>query len=245
MHYYTFNIGDYRRDTSHLSLLEHGIYRQLLDSYYLSEQPLCGDDAVLMRTHCIRTDDEREAFKNVLEDFFDLINGFYHHKGCEKNIAEYRNKSKKASQSAKVRWEKDANALPTDSERNANGMLTNNHKPITNNQEPIKNIRTAKAVACPVGLPEQVWSDFLTLRKAKKNPLTETALSLIQREAEKAHWSLEDAVRECVMRGWQSFKADWVMNKPSFNGNKQEALEARNRAVVERLLEKEAGYGNH
>jgi hypothetical protein len=35
------------------------------------------------------------------------------------------------------------------------------------------------------------------------------------------------------------------MNKPSFNGNKQEALEARNRAVVERLLEKEASYGNH
>jgi len=40
LHYYTFNIGDYRRDTGHLSLLEHGIYRQLIDSYYLSEKPI-------------------------------------------------------------------------------------------------------------------------------------------------------------------------------------------------------------
>jgi hypothetical protein len=44
-----------------------------------------------------------------------------------------------ASDSAKARWSQShANALPTDSERNANGMLTNNHKPLTNNQEPIK-----------------------------------------------------------------------------------------------------------
>ena len=57
MHYYPHNIGDYRKDTSHLSLLEHGIYRQLLDSYYLDEMPLSNDLAKLMRSHSVRADE--------------------------------------------------------------------------------------------------------------------------------------------------------------------------------------------
>jgi Protein of unknown function (DUF1376) len=40
MYYYQHHIGDYRKDTSHLSLIEHGIYRQLLDLYYITEKPL-------------------------------------------------------------------------------------------------------------------------------------------------------------------------------------------------------------
>jgi len=70
MHYYQHNIADYRKDTSHLNLMEHGIYRQLLDSYYLDEIPLCVDLAKLMRSHSVRTADEEQALKNVLTDFF-------------------------------------------------------------------------------------------------------------------------------------------------------------------------------
>jgi uncharacterized protein YdaU (DUF1376 family) len=212
MHYYTFNIGDYRRDTSHLTLLEHGIYRQLLDTYYLSEQPLCGDDAKLMRTHGIRTKDEIKAFQNVLKDFFDLDGELYIHKGCEKHLEQYRKKSEKASQSAKARWVKDANGMRTHSERNANGMLTNNQEPITNNQEPIeKTIRRQAAVSCPDGVNEQVWKDFVSTRKAK---ITSTALSIISKEAQKAGWTLEAALQECAARGWRGFKADWVSDRP-------------------------------
>jgi uncharacterized protein YdaU (DUF1376 family) len=236
LHYYTFNIGDYRRDTSHLSLLEHGIYRQLIDTYYLSEQPLCADDATLMRTHCIRTADEKQALKNVLKDFFELLEDGWHHRGCEKVIEQYRVKSEKASTSAKARWAKDANALPTQSEGNAN------HKPITNNHKPVLNTnkRRQAALSCPEGVKEQVWKDFLSTRKAA---LTETALAIIVKEAGKAGWSLESALQECTVRGWRGFKADWVKEK-TFGANKQEDLEARNRAVVERLLEKEAAHGN-
>lgn len=132
MHYYQFNIGDYRRDTSHLSLLEHGIYRQLIDTYYLSEKPLCADYANLMRSHCVRTDEEEKALKNVLNDFFVLTDDGWLHKGCEKIIDSYRTKSEKAKVSANVRWAKNANAMRTHTECNANGMLTINHKPITN-----------------------------------------------------------------------------------------------------------------
>lgn len=135
MHYYSHNIGDYRKDTVHLSLLEHGIYRQLLDTYYLSEKPLTLDHADLMRTHCARTADEVRAVENVLKDFFFLTDKGYIHKRCDVEIEAFHSKSVSARESAKARWdrvkaEKDANALRTQCEGNAN------HKPLTNNQEP-------------------------------------------------------------------------------------------------------------
>ena len=36
----------------------------------------------------------------------------------------------------------------------------------------------------------------------------------IAKEASKAGWSLEDALKETIVRNWQSFKADWVAVKP-------------------------------
>jgi hypothetical protein len=73
-----------------------------------------------------------------------------------------------------------------------------------------KNIYTASR---PDDVSEQVWADFLTIRKSKKAPLTASALQGIRREAQKAGWSLQDALRECCVRGWQGFKADWVVGK--------------------------------
>jgi uncharacterized protein YdaU (DUF1376 family) len=207
LHYYTFNIGDYRRDTSHLTLLEHGIYRQLIDSYYLGEQPLCADDAILMRTHSIRTQEEEKAFRNVMNDFFERRDDGYHHRGCEKNIEQYRSKSKKASDSAKARWEKDAEGMRTHSKRNANGMLTNNHKPITNNHKPIKKL------PAPEGVSSEVWDSFLQQRQKTRAVVTETVIKTIQKEADLAGWPLEKALAEIVARGWRGFKAEWVKDK--------------------------------
>lgn len=135
MHYYQFNIGDYRRKTSHLSLLEHGIYRSLIDTYLLEQSALCGDVPALMRTHCIRTANEKNALNNVLNDFFTFENERFFNSRCEQIISSYIEKSDKARESANKRWEKNANALRPDSEGNAN------HKPITNNHKPptIKN----------------------------------------------------------------------------------------------------------
>jgi hypothetical protein len=72
--------------------------------------------------------------------------------------------------------------------------------------------KTAIAV-CPFNVDEQIWSDFLALRKVKKAPMTVTALAGIKREADKAGWSIEKAIAECVARGWTGFKADWVADK--------------------------------
>lgn len=131
MHYYQFNIADYRKSTQYLSFLEHAIYRSLLDSYYLDESPLCGDLAKLMRLHGVRTNDEKEAFNLVIEDFFVLKDGLFHHEKCDQVLAKIYEKSEKARASAMKRWERNANASETQCEGNANGMLPNTQYPNT------------------------------------------------------------------------------------------------------------------
>jgi len=136
MHYYQHNIADYRKDTSHLTLLEHGAYRQLLDQYYLNEEPLSLDETKLFRLLSAKTTEEKNAIKSVLDDFFTQTETGYIHRRCEIEIQTFHSKSEVASKSAKVRWqsERNANAMPTHSERNAN------HKPITINHKPLTNI---------------------------------------------------------------------------------------------------------
>lgn len=89
MNYYSFHIGDYRRDTTHLSLLEHGVYRQLLDMYYLSEERIPEETEVVYRRLCARTGEEKKAVDTVLEEFFQRENGWIH-KRCEEEIARWQ-----------------------------------------------------------------------------------------------------------------------------------------------------------
>jgi hypothetical protein len=63
----------------------------------------------------------------------------------------------------------------------------------------------------PDDVSESVWADFLTVRKAKKAPVTESGMAGIRREAAKANISLEDALRISVERNWQGFRADWYV----------------------------------
>lgn len=62
-----------------------------------------------------------------------------------------------------------------------------------------------------LGISQQVAEDYMKVRKDKNaKSFTQTALDGIKQEAEKAGWPLENALRECVIRGWVGFKAEWV-----------------------------------
>ena len=102
----------------------------------------------------------------------------------------------------------------------ASGVLADDSKlhtfavPETETEIEAKTETDARKLAPPDGVSDSVWQDFLKLRKAKKAPMTQTALQGIQKEADKAGWKLQDALSECLARGWQGFKADWVTEKP-------------------------------
>jgi len=66
----------------------------------------------------------------------------------------------------------------------------------------------------PEGVSQSVWQDFKNLRKAKKAPITQRVIDGMQEQADLAGWTLEQAMSECCVRGWQAFKAEWVAEKP-------------------------------
>ena len=214
MHYYQFNIGDYKSHTEHLSEMEDLTYRRLLDWYYLHESPIPLDELEVARQ--IRMRSHSDCIAVVLREYFERTDdGWIHHR-ANKELAKAGEKSTKASQSAKARWDKksnknkdlpvDANALRTQSEGNA----THNTLHITQDTEHKKK---ATVVATPEGVSESVWQDFVKHRKAKKAQVTQTVIDGIVKQALIAGWTLEDALRETIIRNWASFKADWVQDK--------------------------------
>ncbi len=99
--------------------------------------------------------------------------------------------------------------------------------------------RTRPAVR-PEGVSESVWADFQAIRKAKRAPLTQTALDGIQREASKAGMGLADVLALCCARGWQGFKADWVAGqKPGVvMPQSKAARQAADQAWVDELMDR-------
>jgi hypothetical protein len=65
----------------------------------------------------------------------------------------------------------------------------------------------------PEGVSPEVWDSFVKQRKASRAVITTTVIKSIQKEADKAGWTLEQALSECAARGWRGFKADWVADK--------------------------------
>lgn len=113
--------------------------------------------------------------------------------------------------------------------------------------KPAKKRSAPATVSRPDDVPEDVWRDFLAHRKAKRAPVTQTALARIRSEADKAGWSLADALAECTARGWQGFKAEWVLRDKSNGrggggrGYFSTKVESRMGAVEEWLKRKGTG----
>lgn len=70
VNYYRHYLGDYQRDTSQLSLLEHGAFRMLLDAYYSSDGPLPADEDTLFRMARAMTAPEQHAVRMVAARYF-------------------------------------------------------------------------------------------------------------------------------------------------------------------------------
>ena len=78
-----------------------------------------------------------------------------------------------------------------------------------------KNPKTSFSIPRPEDVPEQLWEDFVTHRKAKKAPITETVIKRTRSEAAKCAMTLSQAIEMMVARGWQGFEARYVLdNRP-------------------------------
>ena len=70
MKYYKRWIGDYQRDTGHLTMAEHGAFTLMLDVHYATGRSLPRDKEALYRLLRAITKDEQAAVEAVLAQFW-------------------------------------------------------------------------------------------------------------------------------------------------------------------------------
>lgn len=81
----------------------------------------------------------------------------------------------------------------------------------TKKSKAIPRVPRSAVPSVPAGVSLSLWTDWLAVRRAKKQPLTATALEGIQREAEKANLTLPEAIKMSVENGWAGFKHSWLL----------------------------------
>jgi uncharacterized protein YdaU (DUF1376 family) len=193
MNYYPHHIGDFNSATRHLTRTERSVYRDLIELYYDTEAPLCSDLDKLCRLVLARSDEERTAVEQVLNEFFTEIDQGWSHSRCDAEIARYHGNKEAKSAAGKASAAKRAsksqhkasgatsggdhlnNGSATDVQQPLNGCATN-QEPRTNNQEteehpPFPRKRGKGFDASAIELPD--WLSWVADRKERKKPVTE------------------------------------------------------------------------
>lgn len=254
MNYYEHHLGDYDGATAHLSWLEDCAYRRLICLYYRNEGPIPADLKQACRLVRAASKAERDAVQQVLSEFFELQDDGWHHKRCDEEVARYREKSDKARASVSKRWaNRNADAQRTQYESDTNVLPTNNEgntprarpqTPDTRHQSSEAKLPTVNAADAArsdtraltakdliaEGVDPKAAADWLTVRKAKKAPLTSTAWEAVKREAAAAGLTPAQAVKHAAESNWQGFKASWLQRDastsgPNHNGHTSRQLE--------------------
>ena len=157
--------------------------------------------AFQLRLSTDELDETKDLFisKNFIDKHWNLLNWDkrqFVSDSSTMRVAKHRNKKKQVSNADETLQKRPSNAIDTDTDTDTEQIQ-----------------KRTTSVAPPEGVSDSVWQEFKTLRKAKKAPITQRAIDAITSEANKAGWTLEKALEECVVRGWQAFKADWVATK--------------------------------
>jgi len=240
MNYYPHHIGDFNSATRHLTRTERSIYRDLIELYYDTEAPLSADFEKLCRLVLARSDEERTAVEQVLNEFFTETEQGFAHSRCDSEIAKYHGnkeaKSAAGKASAAKRAQKPHQQLNTCSTvvEQQNNECATNQEPITNNQEPDKptppkspkrgkkdSDELAASDLEAMGIAPTVAADYIALRHKKRTTVTKTVIEGVMREAEGVGMDLETALRTQIERGWQGFKAVWLENQARASPGRQ------------------------
>lgn len=144
MHFYPHNIPDFNNATRHLTRVERSVYRDAIERYYDTEEALPADDFnKLARILLCSTQEEKDALKLVLDEFFILTDAGHEHDRCNAEIAKYRLNSTAKAKAGKASAEARKSKRATHAEQPLNSVeQTNNYELGNNNEEIITNLKT-------------------------------------------------------------------------------------------------------
>lgn len=111
------------------------------------------------------------------------------------------------------------NSQPTDNQQSTTKQELNNSRMEALKEKPIAKL----ALLTSRGIPEQIAKDWLSIRKEKRQPLTETSLAATERESVRAGMTLEEVITFCCERGWAGFKAEYLTNSAAAKTNQRPA----------------------
>lgn len=136
MNFYKHYIGDFQRDTGHLSLTERGAYLALIHHYYATETPLPNNLDSLCRIAGAVSPIERKAVK-VAINFFEVVESGLMHSRIEAEIHKAgeqsnTNRDIALAREAKRRAEKQAKEQHENSTNRAKNVTRNEHENSTN-----------------------------------------------------------------------------------------------------------------
>lgn len=121
MNFYKHYIGDFQRDTGHLSLTERGAYLCLIHHYYATEKPLPNDLDALCRIAGAVTKIDRAAVKVAIGFFEPVASGLMHARieaelekageisNTNRAIALAREEKRRAEKAARMKHEQSTN----------------------------------------------------------------------------------------------------------------------------------------
>jgi len=99
VNYFELYPGDYLRDTTRLSMLEHGAYLRMLIAYFGEEQPLPADNDELFNVCGAKSSADKAAAIKIAERFFPIgDDGLRHNKRADEEIEKARRRIATAQQ---------------------------------------------------------------------------------------------------------------------------------------------------
>lgn len=140
MNFYPHHIGDYARDTQHLSPLEDGCYRRMLDIAYASEKPLPASVEAICRLVRAKSASERKAVDAVLGEFWKQQEDGWHNKRVEEEILKAKAKADAArvngQKGGRPKTQQEPTGFALGNPAETQGKAPNNQEPEANSQRP-------------------------------------------------------------------------------------------------------------
>lgn len=232
MHYYKFNIADYRKDTAHLTPMEHYIYRSLIDWYYLDELPIPKETESVIRRLSL-DNHSLGLLQNVLHDFFKLTETGYIHKRIDVEIAEYHGMIKANTANGKKGGRppkpapKREKTEPLKSVKRDESEIKPNYKPLTTNQEPLT-IESLRGSRLSYSQIVEEWVDWAILERPE---LTADKVHSIYDQFYD-YWKAQPGSKG-IKLDWFATWRNWVRRDKSFNKTDRLSVAEQNRAVGE------------